>query len=133
MAPDEPWRHDGNHDVTMRVASGMPVGDNTYQMRADAEANLAALIESTEDLIWSVDLNYRLLTFNRALHDNIQRNFGVRAAVGMRPEDLLPPARAALWPPLYDRALSEGPFRAEYPLARWPDLGTGFQPNRPGW
>ena len=36
-----------------------------------ADANLAALIESTEDLIWSVDLNYGLLTFNRALQDDI--------------------------------------------------------------
>src|ERR1017187_10843179 len=79
-----------------------------------AEANLAALIESTEDLIWSVDLNYGLLAFNRAFHDNIQRNFGVQSAVGMRSEDLLPPAKAALWTPLYDRALSEGAFRAEY-------------------
>jgi PAS domain S-box-containing protein len=81
-----------------------------------AEANLAALIESTEDLIWSVDLNYGLLAFNRAFHDNIQRNFGVQSAVGMRSEDLLPPAKAALWTPLYDRALSEGAFRAEYSL-----------------
>ena len=81
-----------------------------------ADANLAALIESTEDLIWSVDLNYGLLAFNRAFHDNIQRNFGVQSAVGMRSEDLLPPAKAALWTPLYDRALSEGAFRAEYSL-----------------
>jgi len=55
------------------------VGDNLTKMRTDAEANLAALIESTEDLIWSVDLNYGLLTFNRAFHDNIQRNFGIRS------------------------------------------------------
>ncbi len=82
-----------------------------------ADANLAALIESTEDLIWSVDLNYGLLTFNRAFHHSIQGNFGVRPALGMRPVDLMPPARAALWPPLYGRALSEGPFRAEYSLA----------------
>ena len=82
-----------------------------------ADANLSALIESTEDLIWSVDLNHRLFAFNRAFQDNFQRNYGVRAAVGMRAEDLLPPARAALWAPLYDRALSEGPFRAEYSLA----------------
>ena len=91
-----------------------------------AEANLAALIESTEDLIWSVDLSYRLLTFNRAFHDNIQRNFGVRIEVGMRPQDMLPPARAALWPPLYDRALSEGPFRVEYPLADGRTLELSF-------
>jgi PAS domain S-box-containing protein len=81
-----------------------------------AEANLTALIESTEDLIWSVDLNYRLLTFNRAFHDNVQRNFGIQSAVGMGLEDFLPPARAVLWPPLYERALSEGPFRSEYSL-----------------
>ena len=81
-----------------------------------AEANLRALIESTGDLIWSVDLNYGLLTFNQALCDYTERNFGVRAAVGMRPEDLLPPERAALWPPLFQRALSEGHFQAEYSL-----------------
>ena len=91
-----------------------------------ADANLAALIESTEDLIWSVDLNYGLLTFNRALQDDIQQNFGVRAAVAMRPEDLLPPERAVLWPPLYERALSEGPFRAEYTLADGRTLELSF-------
>jgi PAS domain S-box-containing protein len=91
-----------------------------------AEANLAALIESTEDLIWSVDLNYGLLTFNRAFHDDIQWNFGVQPAAGMRAEDLLPPARAALWPPLYDRALSEGPFRAEYSLVDGRTLEMAF-------
>jgi hypothetical protein len=63
-----------------------------------------------------VDLNYGLLTFNRAFQDHMQRSHGVRPAPGMRPEDLLPPARAALWPPLFERALSEGPFRVEYSL-----------------
>jgi PAS domain S-box-containing protein len=91
-----------------------------------AEANLAALIESTEDLIWSVDLNYGLLTFNRTFHDNIQRNFGVQSAVGMRSEDLLPPAKAALWTPLYDHALSEGAFRAEYSLVDGRTLELAF-------
>jgi PAS domain S-box-containing protein len=91
-----------------------------------ADANLSALIESTEDLIWSVDLNHRLFAFNRAFQDNFQRNYGVRAAVGMRAEDLLPPARAALWAPLYDRALSEGPFRAEYSLADGRTLELAF-------
>jgi len=91
-----------------------------------AEANLLALIESTEDLIWSVDLNYRLLTFNSAWHGAFERSFGVRAVMGMRPEDLLPPARAALWPPLYGRALSEGAFRAEYSLVDGRTLELAF-------
>ena len=64
-----------------------------------AEASLSALIESTDDIVWSVDLRYRLVSFNRALYKAFERSFGVRPAVGMGPEDLLPPARAALWPP----------------------------------
>ena len=40
-------------------------------MRNHAEANLAALIESTDDLIWSVDLDYRLLAFNSAIKQQI--------------------------------------------------------------
>ena len=91
-----------------------------------AEANLRALIESTGDLIWSVDLNYGLLTFNQALYDHIEQNFGVRAAVGMRPEDLLPPEQAALWPPLFQSALSEGPFQAEYSLIDGRTLEVAF-------
>jgi diguanylate cyclase (GGDEF)-like protein/PAS domain S-box-containing protein len=78
-----------------------------------AEANLSALIESTEDLVWSVDLNWVLVTFNRAFEQNIESRRGLRPMAGMGPVDLLPPERAAMWPPLYERALAEGPFRAE--------------------
>ena len=91
-----------------------------------AEANLRALIESTDDLIWSVDLNYRLLTFNNAAYKAIKGSSGVRAAVGMPPEELLPPGRAELWPPLFERALSEGPFRAEYSLPDGRTLELAF-------
>jgi diguanylate cyclase (GGDEF)-like protein/PAS domain S-box-containing protein len=93
-----------------------------------AEANLAALIESTSDLIWCVDLEFRLLNFNQALRQNCERNFGVQADLGMRPEDLLPPEKAAEWPPLYGRALSEGAFRVEYSLADGRTLELVFNP-----
>ena len=36
------------------------------QSLAFAAAHLA-LLENTQDLIWSVDLNHRLVTFNKAL------------------------------------------------------------------
>jgi PAS domain S-box-containing protein len=81
-----------------------------------AEADLTALIESTRDLVWSVDLDYRLTTFNGALRQNIEETFGVQLEMGMRHHELLPPERAALWPPFYARAISEGPFRIEYSL-----------------
>ena len=84
-------------------------------MRNQAEADLSALIESSEDLIWSVDLNFALLTFNRAVQRGIERTLGMRAAVGKRPADLLPPEAAAIWPPLYERALAHGAYRIELP------------------
>jgi hypothetical protein len=105
------------------------VGGNAIHMRTDAEANFAALIESTEDLIWSVDLlNYGLLTFNRAFRDHTERRIGVRPALGMRPEDLLPPATAQLWHSLFERALSEGAFRTEYTLVDGRTLELAFNP-----
>src|ERR1039457_389145 len=85
-------------------------------MRNHAEANLAALIESTDDLIWSVDLDYRLLAFNSAIKQQINSSFGNQLAVGMHLEEALPPERAVLWPPFYERVLREGPFRIEYSL-----------------
>ena len=95
---------------------------------SQAEANLRALIESTNDLIFSVDLTFALITFNQALFDNIERNYGVRAAVGMHADELLPPERAALWPALCERALSEGPFRVEYSLTDGRTLELAFNP-----
>jgi len=83
-------------------------------MRTQAEANLDALIESTEDSIWSVDLDYRLILFNRAMQQSIEDTCHVRLAPGMRIHEVLPPERAALWPPFYARVLAEGPFRVEY-------------------
>jgi diguanylate cyclase (GGDEF)-like protein/PAS domain S-box-containing protein len=93
-----------------------------------AEADLTALIESTRDLVWSVDLNYRLTTFNGALRQNIEETFGIRLAMGMRHYEVLPPERAALWPSFYARAISDGPFRVEYSLISPSILELAFNP-----
>ena len=95
------------------------------------DANLRALLDSTSDLIWSVDLNHRLLSFNQALCHSIRSAFGVQPAAGMAPADLLPPAQAAQWPALYDRALAEGPLPHGVCPGGWPEPGTGFPPHRP--
>ena len=67
-------------------------------MHRQAEANLVALIESTEDLLGSVDLEYRLLTCNGAFKKYIEDLFGVTPELGMRPDEMLTSERAALWP-----------------------------------
>jgi diguanylate cyclase (GGDEF)-like protein/PAS domain S-box-containing protein len=97
-------------------------------MPNQAEANLSALIESTEDHIWSVDLNCRLVFFNRAFQRHVEQIYGVQVAVGMHPEDMFLPERAAPWRQLFKRALSEGPFRTEYPLLDGHTLEMAFNP-----
>ena len=98
------------------------------KVHAHVEANLTALIESTEDYIWSVDLHYGLIAFNRAVKQDYENSFGTHAAGGMRPEQLLPPAIAANWPPLYERALREGPFRVEYSFVNGHILELSLNP-----
>ena len=93
--------------------------DDRKRMEAvvrETKANLAALIESTDDLIGSVDLDLRLVTFNSALDSHFRNSYGTEAQVGALSVDQLPPDRAGQWPALYRRALSEGPFHEEYTL-----------------
>ena len=97
-------------------------------MPNQTEANLSALIESTEDHIWSVDLNCRLILFNRAFQRHVEQIYGVQVAVGMRPEDMFLLERAAPWPQLFKRALSEGPFRIEHSLLDGHTLEMAFNP-----
>jgi diguanylate cyclase (GGDEF)-like protein/PAS domain S-box-containing protein len=97
-------------------------------MDDQAVANLSALIESTEDLIWSVDLDHRLIAFNRALRQTIENTYGVTVAVGKRIEDMISPERAKLWPPFYKRALSKGSFRTVYSLMDGRTLELAFNP-----
>ena len=75
--------------------------------------DLSALIDSTDDFICAVDLDFRLIAFNAALRSYYKVNFGIDAAAGMLPDDLLPPERAAKWYQRYHRVLTEGPFQIE--------------------
>ncbi len=98
-------------------------------MQVQAEANLSALIESTEDLIWSVDHDDRLVTFNRALKTHMETTFGgMQPAVGMLPREMVPPERANLLPPLYERVRVEGAIRVEFPLADGRTLDLALNP-----
>ena len=81
---------------------------------ADAQESLLALINSTSDLIWAVDpTTFGLTIFNEALR-RLFASRGVEARVGMTPADLLPPQVAERWPPIYRRALRDGPFVERY-------------------
>ena len=84
-------------------------------MQAHAtESYLSALMDSTEDYIWSVDLDFKMVAFNRAAGQSAEGYYGRPIFPGMRHDEELPPALARTWTDFYQRVISEGPFRVEY-------------------
>jgi two-component system, cell cycle sensor histidine kinase and response regulator CckA len=81
-----------------------------------SRANLSALIESTDDFIWSVDREFRLVTYNSKFDFHLKNTYGTTACTGQTPEDRMPPEKAVLWRGYYSWAFEEGPFRIEYVL-----------------
>jgi len=77
---------------------------------------LAALINSTSDMIWSVDPErFGLLTFNSGLYDYFLRHHNMRIGTGLRPEDLFSDNEyIQKWHSFYRRALDERSFTTEY-------------------
>lgn len=97
-------------------------------MHSQAAANLKALIESTDDLIWSVDLEGRLIAYNTALATNIRLTFHAELAIGMRFHELFPPDRTECWQEYYRKAIQEGAFQTEYTLLAGSTLELSFNP-----
>ncbi len=107
-SPGEPSRILGlSLDITERKEMEIQLGESKIL--------LSSLINSTTDMIWSVDPErFGLLTFNRALAEYFLNNHGIHIKVGMSPEELLPEDFARQWQGFYHRALEEGSFTTEY-------------------
>jgi len=92
------------------------------------EVYRSALIESSEDLIWAVDLDCRLVAFNGAFRKYIERAVGIEPSVGMGLHNLHAGESAALWSRSYERARLDGTFCMECSLAKGSTLEFTFRP-----
>jgi len=88
---------------------------STHDQLKRAQALNIAIVESTSDMIWSVDSeNFGLLSFNHGMSDYFL-SAGVKLQIGMRPENILEnTAFIHQWHALYRRALTEGAYSIEY-------------------
>jgi signal transduction histidine kinase len=82
----------------------------------ESQALTNAIVDSTSDMIWSVDpVSFGLLTFNRSLEDYFLKWCGIRLQIGTGPEDHFSTQDLVdRWRGLYQRALSEGPYTLDY-------------------
>jgi PAS domain S-box-containing protein len=94
----------------------------------ESRANLAALIESTNDLILSVDRNYCMVTFNAALQEHFRKNYGIEARIGTSLEDFLPPERTKDFHTYCDQANVQGHHLVEYDTPEGRTIEMDFRP-----
>ena len=75
---------------------------------ARSRANLNALVENTGDVIWSVNADHALITFNSAFALGVEARTGVEPKVGDGPEDLYEEEQAIFFQQSYDEVLRQG-------------------------
>ncbi|MDP1890307.1 MAG: PAS domain S-box protein, partial [Gemmatimonadaceae bacterium] len=88
----------------------------TERALTESQVLLDAIVNNTQDMIWSVDPEtFGLQWFNNGFDEFFRLERGLEIRVGMRPEDLFSSEEyIQLWRGLYERALKEGAFTDEY-------------------
>jgi PAS domain S-box-containing protein len=97
------------------------------------ESNQQALINNTQDLFWSLDRNFKLLSFNKAFGNSALKVFGVQLRVGDEPLELGSSLIGnATWKPLFEKAFEGDSFSTEliteYPIGNTIYLEVNFNP-----
>ena len=75
---------------------------------ASSRANLNALVESTGDVIWSVNAEHTLITFNAAFALAVEARTGFEPNVGDGPEELYSSDQAIWFQQAYDEVMRTG-------------------------
>ena len=108
MTPDGPAMMGVGIDITERKRA-----ERSLQ---ESEANLRAILASTDDIIASYDRDLRLVVYNAACRDAYRRLFSVEVYPGLRTLELFPEAQRGFWAANNARALAGETFSAEFSL-----------------
>jgi PAS domain S-box-containing protein len=112
----EPLMKDGQKLWCIAMNDITELKKNEQQLK-ESQTLLNSVINSTSDMIWSVDTeNFGLLTWNKSLYDYFLNDRGMEIGKGMTPSDLFPvdSEYIGFWRSMYNHALSDGFFSTEY-------------------
>ncbi len=109
---------DADGRIVHLIAEGHDITElqTAQSARLESESLLRAVLDSTGDLIWVVEVGTgRLLAQNRAFTDTIRAEYGVTLEVGVTPSELaLSPEVAARWRSDAVRAMQTGAFARQW-------------------
>lgn len=101
-------------DVThLQLSQEMAERETAQQKLALNQANLAAVINNTQDAVWSVDRDQNLVVINEVLKQSFKHTFGADLQPGMSVFDTLPPDSQSEWSGYYARAFNNETFSIE--------------------
>jgi PAS domain S-box-containing protein len=76
--------------------------------------NLKAVFDNSQDMIWSVDPEFRMQIYNKTLKDFIYNNYGTIVCVNAKLEDIMPEIGVISWTNMYLKAIKDGAFYTDY-------------------
>ncbi len=95
-----------NRDITRRIEA-----ENSVKSLSEALLNI---IESTDDLIWSVDKDFKIITSNSSVKNYIRSNYGSEPQKGSTMTDILGPELGGVWTDFYLNAVKNGSYQVDY-------------------
>lgn len=105
---------DGNVQQILGIAQDITESKHIQQEIASSRANLLALIENTEDSIWSVNRNLEIVIINSYVRKMFKDNFDIDLAPGTDALAGLNPTQKTIWRDFYHRALSGEAVREDW-------------------
>lgn len=100
------------------------------QIPADDQAALRAVLNSTEELIWFVDRNKRVVMANTATIETFRTARGVDVETGMASSDFLPPDQAEYYDQVFRNALQGKTLRFNHSGRNGLEYAVTVQPVR---
>lgn len=95
-----------NRDITRRIEA-----ENSVKSLSEELLNI---IESTDDLIWSVDKDFKIITTNSSVKNYIRTNYGTEPYKGLAMTEVLGPELGGVWIDFYLNAVNNGSFQVDY-------------------
>lgn len=103
--------------------AGVIINCNTESVKVKEElermnANLEAIIESTDDLIWLVDRDHKTILCNSSFTTHMKKYLDVEIIQGIRAEDIFTKDHIIMWKSHYERVFREGSYSIEWVTPR---------------